>query len=149
MEPYLLKDEELKELVVKIPCWEINNEQIQREFNFYNFIEAFSFMTKIALICEKYNHHPNWENVYSKVIIRLSTHDLGGITNLDQTLASEINKVFDFRITNLNVYFKNYKIKHKAKNLIKNSLYSISEFSKSKKIVFNFSLKYPLPIKTP
>ena len=95
MEPYLLQDEELKELVVKIPGWEINNEQIQREFKFFNFIEAFSFMTKIALICEKYNHHPNWENVYSKVIIRLSTHDLGGITNLDQTLASEINKVFD------------------------------------------------------
>ena len=95
MEPYLLQDEELKELAVKIPGWEINNEQIQREFKFSNFIEAFSFMTKIALICEKYNHHPNWENVYSKVIIRLSTHDLGGITNLDQTLASEINKVFD------------------------------------------------------
>ena len=95
MEPYLLQDEELKELVVKIPGWEINNEQIQREFKFYNFIEAFSFMTKIALICEKYNHHPYWENVYSKVIIKLSTHDLGGITNLDQTLALEINKVFD------------------------------------------------------
>ena len=95
MKPYLLQDEELKELLVKIPGWEINNEQIQREFKFYNFIEAFSFMTKIALICEKYNHHPYWENVYSKVIIRLNTHDLGGITNLDQTLASEINKVFD------------------------------------------------------
>ena len=95
MEPYLLQNEELKELVVKIPDWEINNKQIQREFNFLNFVEAFSFMTKIALICEKYNHHPNWENVYSIVIIRLCTHDLGGITNLDQTLASEINKVFD------------------------------------------------------
>ena len=95
MEPYLLKAEELKELVVRIPGWEINDGQIQRELNFSNFIEAFSFMTKIALICEKYNHHPNWENVYSKVKIRLSTHDLGGISNLDQTLASEINKVFD------------------------------------------------------
>ena len=95
MEPYLLKDEELKELVVKIPGWEIKSEKIQREFNFDSFIEAFSFMTKIALICEKYNHHPNWENVYSKVIIRLNTHDLGGITNLDQTLASEINKILD------------------------------------------------------
>ena len=95
MEPYLLRDEELKELFVKIPGWEINKEQIQREFKFSNFIEAFSFMTKIALICEKYDHHPNWENVYSKVIIRLSTHDLGGKTNLDQRLSSEINKVFD------------------------------------------------------
>jgi len=52
-------------------------------------------MTKVALICEKYNHLPNWENVYAKVIIKLNTHDLGGITNLDQTLASEINKIFD------------------------------------------------------
>ena len=95
MESYLLQDEELKELVVKIPGLVIISNHIEREFNFGNFIEAFSFMTKIALICEKYNHHPNWENVYSKVIIRLSTHDLGGITNLDQTLASEINKVFD------------------------------------------------------
>ena len=95
MKPYLLQDEELKELIVKIPKWEIMSNFIQREFNFINFIEAFAFMTKIALICEKYNHHPYWENVYSKVIIRLSTHDLGGITNLDQTLASEINKVFD------------------------------------------------------
>ena len=95
MEPYLLQYEELKELVVKIPGWEIKDGLIQKEFKFSNFIEAFSFMTKIALICEKYNHHPNWENVYSKVIIRFSTHDLGGITNLDQTLASEINKVFD------------------------------------------------------
>ena len=95
MEPYLLQNGELKELVVKIPGWKIKSEQIQREFNFANFIEAFSFMTKIALICEKYNHHPNWENVYSKVTIKLSTHDLGGITNLDQTLASEINKIFD------------------------------------------------------
>ena len=95
MKPYLLQDLELKELVVKIPGWEINDGQIQKEFKFSNFIEAFSFMTKIALICEKYNHHPNWENVYSRVIISLSTHDLGGITNLDQTLALEINKVFD------------------------------------------------------
>ena len=95
MEPYLLQDAELKQLVDKIPDWEVQSDQIQREFNFSNFIEAFSFMVKVALICEKYNHHPNWENVYSKVIIRLNTHDLGGITNLDQTLASEINNLFD------------------------------------------------------
>ena len=95
MEPYLLQDGELKELLFKIPGWEIKSGKIQREFNFANFIQAFAFMTKVALICEKYNHHPNWENVYSKVIIRLSTHDLGGITNLDQILASEINKIFD------------------------------------------------------
>ena len=95
MKPYLLQNEELKELVAKIPEWVIVSNYIEREFNFGNFIEAFSFMTKIALICEKHNHHPNWENVYSKVIIKLSTHDLGGITNLDQTIASEIDEIFE------------------------------------------------------
>ena len=95
MKPYLLKDDELNELTFKIPSWEITPKYIKREFKFNNFIEAFSFMTKIALVCEKYNHHPNWENVYSKVIIQLSTHDLGGISNLDQILASEINDIFD------------------------------------------------------
>ena len=95
MEPYILKDGELEKLIAKIPGWEINSIYIEREFIFENFIDAFSFMTKVALICEKYNHHPNWENVYAKVIIQLNTHDLGGITNLDQTLASEINKIFD------------------------------------------------------
>ncbi len=95
MKPKLLENEALKELSVIIPRWVIMENHIEREFNFSNFIEAFSFMTKIALICEKHNHHPNWENVYSKVIIKLSTHDLGGITNLDQNIASEINDIFD------------------------------------------------------
>ena len=94
MKPYLLKNEELKELASKIRGWGVMSTHIEREFNFSNFIEAFSFMTKVALICEKNNHHPNWENVYSKVIIKLSTHDLGGITNLDEKIASEINDIF-------------------------------------------------------
>ena len=95
MKPYLLQNGDLKELFAKIPGWEIKSNFIEREFNFSNFIEAFSFMTQIALICEKYNHHPNWENVYSKVIIKLTTHDLGGISNLDQTIATEINSIYD------------------------------------------------------
>ena len=95
MKPKLLQNEALKELSVIIPRWVIMENHIEREFNFSNFIEAFSFMTKIAFICEKHNHHPNWENVYSKVIIKLSTHDLGGITNLDQNIALEINDIFD------------------------------------------------------
>ena len=95
MKTYLLQKEELKELVSKIPEWKIISNHIEREFIFSNFIEAFSFMTKIAFICEKHNHHPNWENIYSKVIIKLSTHDLGGITNLDQKVASEINVIFE------------------------------------------------------
>ena len=95
MRPYLLNNEELKELGAKIPGWEINNDHIKREFNFPDFLEAFSFMTKTAFLCEKNNHHPNWENSYSKVIIKLTTHDLGGITNLDETIASAINAIYE------------------------------------------------------
>ena len=93
MKPYLLQEEEIKELEAKIPGWEINPKHIERNVVFQNFIDAFSFMTKVALLAEKYNHHPNWENVYSKVNIKLTTHDLGGISNLDHVLASEINNL--------------------------------------------------------
>ena len=93
MKPYLLGEEEIKELVAVIPGWQILSNCIQRDFELKDFVEAFSFMTKIALICEKYNHHPNWENSYSKVSIKLFTHDLGGISSLDRTLASEINNL--------------------------------------------------------
>ena len=95
MKPYLLDKEELKELAVKLPGWEICSKDIERKFSFNNFIEAFSFMTKVALLCEKYNHHPNWDNVYSSVNIKFTTHDLGGVSNLDQILASEINKLIE------------------------------------------------------
>ena len=93
MKPYLLKDEEIKELAAKIPGWEINAKYIERNITFKNFIDAFSFMTKVALLAEKYNHHPNWENVYSQVRIKLYTHDLGGISSLDHVMATEINNL--------------------------------------------------------
>ena len=93
MKPYILEEEEIKELTAKIPDWEIYPTYIERVLIFQNFVDAFSFMTKVALLAEKYNHHPNWENVYSKVKIKLSTHDLGGISSLDHVLASEINNL--------------------------------------------------------
>ncbi len=93
MKPYLLNEEEIKELAAKISGWEIHPTYIERSIVFKNFVDAFSFMTKVALLAEKYNHHPNWENVYSKVKIKLYTHDLGGISSLDQVLASEINNL--------------------------------------------------------
>ena len=70
MKPYLLQGEEIKELAAKIPGWEIHKKYIEKNIVFQNFIEAFSFMTKVALIAEKYNHHPNWENIYSQVNIK-------------------------------------------------------------------------------
>tara|TARA_Y100001978_G_scaffold182989_1_gene180238 strand:+ start:123 stop:410 length:288 start_codon:yes stop_codon:yes gene_type:complete len=93
MKPYLLGKEEIKELTAKIPGWDIFPKYIERNIIFQNFVDAFSFMTKVALLAEKYNHHPNWENVYSKVKIKLFTHDLGGISSLDHLMASEINNL--------------------------------------------------------
>jgi 4a-hydroxytetrahydrobiopterin dehydratase len=75
--------------------WKEENDQLKRSFQFSNFIEAFGFMTKVAMVAEKMNHHPNWSNVYNKVDITLSTHDEGNtITEKDRKLANEIDKAF-------------------------------------------------------
>jgi len=74
--------------------WEEKNNRLSRTFIFRNFIEAFSFMTKVALVAEKMNHHPYWTNVYNKVEIHLSTHDEGDIvTEKDRKLAKEIDQL--------------------------------------------------------
>lgn len=72
--------------------WEEKNNQLVRSFNFKDFSEAFAFMTRVALIAEKSNHHPNWSNTWNKVDISLSTHDAGDIvTEKDRKLAEEID----------------------------------------------------------
>jgi len=74
--------------------WKVENNQLVRVFNFNNFSEAFAFMTRVAIEAEKANHHPEWSNVYNKVIIKLSTHDAGDVvTEKDRELASAIDKL--------------------------------------------------------
>lgn len=74
--------------------WTETNNSLKRQFVFNDFIEAFAFMTKVALIAEKIGHHPFWTNVYNKVEITLSTHDAGDIvTEKDRKLAEEIDKL--------------------------------------------------------
>jgi 4a-hydroxytetrahydrobiopterin dehydratase len=74
--------------------WEEKNSRLSRTFIFRNFIDAFSFMTKVAIVAEKMNHHPYWINVYNKVEIHLSTHDEGDIvTEKDRKLAEEIDQL--------------------------------------------------------
>ena len=74
--------------------WEIedNGKKLRKEFKFKSFIEAFSFMTKIAIYAEKKDHHPEWSNVYNRVEICLTTHDAGGITDKDVDLINFIEK---------------------------------------------------------
>ncbi len=73
--------------------WEIIDNKLYREFIFTNFVSAFGFMTQVAILAEKANHHPEWSNVYNKVKIHLITHDAKGISKLDFELAKEISKL--------------------------------------------------------
>ena len=72
--------------------WDFSEDKIylQKTFQFNSFVEAFSWMGRVAFIAEKLNHHPNWSNVYNKVDISLSTHDSGGLTELDLKFANLI-----------------------------------------------------------
>lgn len=74
--------------------WKEEKDQLKKIFEFNDFIEAFAFMTKVALIAEKMNHHPNWSNVYNTVEISLCTHDAGNtVTEKDRKLATAIDKL--------------------------------------------------------
>ncbi|HSF54577.1 MAG TPA: 4a-hydroxytetrahydrobiopterin dehydratase [Algoriphagus sp.] len=74
--------------------WEEKNNKLKKTFKFSDFQEAFAFMTRVAFLAEKQNHHPNWSNVYNTVEIELSTHDAGNIvTEKDHKLAKAIDKI--------------------------------------------------------
>ncbi len=74
--------------------WKEENNALSKSFQFKDFREAFSFMTRVAFLAEKMNHHPNWTNVYNQVNIRLSTHDAGNtITDKDRKLAEAIDRI--------------------------------------------------------
>ena len=72
--------------------WTLTEGKLHRDFRFDNFIEAFGFMTQVALMAEKMGHHPEWSNVYSQVAVDLTTHDAGGVTDLDFQLAEFMNQ---------------------------------------------------------
>ncbi len=75
--------------------WKEENNKLNRQFQFKNFIEAWSFMTEVAFHAEKHNHHPEWSNVYNKVDITLTTHDEGNtVTDKDRVLASSIDGIY-------------------------------------------------------
>lgn len=73
--------------------WEIREGKLYREFKFKSFVSAFGFMTQVAILAERANHHPQWSNVYNKVEIYLTTHEAKGISKRDFELAQEIGKL--------------------------------------------------------
>lgn len=84
-----------KEALATIPGWTelMERDAIFRKFVFRNFNEAFGFMTRVALIAEKRDHHPEWFNVYKTVEVTLATHDSGGLTEKDIALAQAMDKL--------------------------------------------------------
>ena len=85
------KEEALRELSKKGWKYQSKRDAISKTFEFANFIEAFSWMTKVAIWAEKLNHHPEWSNVYKKVEVFLTTHDCGGISDLDLQMAKKMD----------------------------------------------------------
>ncbi len=86
-----LSDAEVETRLSEIPGWELVDGKLHRELCFADFVEAFGFMTRLALVAEKHDHHPDWSNSWNKVRIDLTTHSLGGISENDFTLAHAAN----------------------------------------------------------
>ncbi len=93
MKTELLDEKSINAIAPRLTGWDVQSKKITKEWQFGDFISAFGFMTKVALIAEAMNHHPEWSNVYGTVKIQLYTHDLGGISNKDIHLAKAINKI--------------------------------------------------------
>lgn len=88
-----LTDAERAALTTRLPHWNMvaGRDAIERRFEFRDFSEAWGFMSRVALLAESHNHHPDWSNVWSRVRIELSTHDAGGLTDNDVKLAQAID----------------------------------------------------------
>lgn len=94
--PRLLSSSEVTELSHALPLWTFVGERggrVVRTFYFGDFVEAFSFMTAVALVAEQTGHHPEWRNVYNRVEITLTTHDVEGLSDFDSVLASAIDEI--------------------------------------------------------
>ena len=87
----LLSPQERENLGNTLPRWQVEGDRLRRQWQFRDFSEAFAFMTRVALLAEAKQHHPNWSNVYNLVTIELTTHDLKGLSDLDAELAQAID----------------------------------------------------------
>ena len=88
-----LSEAEVVGRLPEVQGWELIDGKLSKTFLFDSFIHAFGFMASVALAAESMNHHPEWSNVYNRVAIALNTHDVGGISDLDFTLAQRIESI--------------------------------------------------------
>lgn len=89
-----LSNEEIHERLQALAGWSLEREKLHRQLSFPDFVHAFGFMAQVALVAERMNHHPEWSNVYGRVVIDLTTHDVGGISELDFELARRIDALY-------------------------------------------------------
>ena len=86
-----LSDAEIEEGLSELEGWELRGGKLYRHFEFGSFVEAFGFMASAALVAEKMDHHPEWFNVYNRVVVDLATHDVDGISENDFELAAAMS----------------------------------------------------------
>lgn len=91
--PKPLSTSEIETALASLPGWSFANGKLHREFRFPDFMRAFAFMAEAALHAEKLDHHPEWSNVYGRVVVDLVTHDAKGVTELDLELAGRMNRI--------------------------------------------------------
>jgi len=91
--PSRLDEDEVTRELASCEGWCVVDGKLHRSFHFADFSEAFGFMTRVALVAERLNHHPEWFNVWDRVVVDLTTHDAGGLTSLDFELARAMNRL--------------------------------------------------------
>ena len=86
-----LTDDEVTAALAELTGWSLVGGKLHREYRFADFVEAFAFMTAVALVAEKRDHHPEWSNVWNRVVVDLTTHDAGGVSQRDVDLARRMD----------------------------------------------------------
>jgi 4a-hydroxytetrahydrobiopterin dehydratase len=84
---------EIQKAIAELGSWTVKSGKLHREYRFRDFVQAFGFMTQVALLAERTVHHPEWFNVYNKVVVDLTTHEAQGITQKDLGLAREMEQI--------------------------------------------------------
>jgi 4a-hydroxytetrahydrobiopterin dehydratase len=88
-----LSDAEITSRLSELDNWQLIDGKLLKTFTFDSFVQAFGFMSSVALLAEAMHHHPDWSNVYNRVTIGLNTHDIGGISDWDFSLAKQIDNI--------------------------------------------------------
>ena len=86
-------EQEVQAFVDELGTWTLQEGKLHREYKFQNFVQAFGFMAQVALLAESANHHPEWFNVYNRVVVDLTTHEAGGISDKDFDLARRVEAI--------------------------------------------------------